>query len=90
MRNKQARFFLDALRREARSGGEVLKCLEVFERAIEDDEKTVVLADEPATVWIRGSRAYAEIGIGLVRLDRAAGLKDGQSLIATIREATPE
>lgn len=55
--------------------------------ALESEE---VLAEEGATVYIRGSRAYAMVGSGMIRLDTSKGLRDGQQLCVRVLTAKGE
>jgi len=48
-----------------------------------------VLAEAGATVYIRGSRAYADLGGALIRLDTTEGLKEDQELDVIIKEREP-
>jgi hypothetical protein len=60
---------------------------------IEDEPEQEVLAEEGAEVYIRGSRAYAEVGGGMIRLDTSEGLRDGAPLTVTVTRravAAPE
>lgn len=60
--------------------------LEAYNRVLASLDGCIVLKEEDvraetaASAYLRGSRAYAELGGGMIRLDTMEGLQDGELL----------